>query len=189
MRHHKSSFAKKMQRIFLIAISAFFTLVSGCANMRLPKPPLYAPFTAQKAGSLFTTELRVVEHRKYEFTLLVSIKKGENTEDSKRLLKLMGRTGKDKDGKMMSPGIAIPLKLTISVIDTSGESIIYDKEVHEEEMQSGGGGTYEKLIDLIELMPGGHYRVTLQSLQDVPEFSGNPISVGIHGHYNTNPID
>jgi hypothetical protein len=152
------------------------------------RPPLFVPFEAQKAGSTFTTELRVVEHRQYKFALLLQLKKGATMEDAKQLMRLAGQFGKDKNGKLVWPGISIPLRLKISVIDSSGEKITYDKEMHEEEEQGGGGMGEEKLIDSIELRPG-RYRVSIQSLKNIPELAENPIKFGIFAWPNSNPID
>lgn len=109
-------------------------------------------------------------------------------EDASRLTKLAGQFGRDKSGKLVRPGISIPLKLQVSVIDAAGERIVYDKKVHEEEMLSNGGMGIEKLIDSIELKPG-RYRISVQSLKDIPELAENPISFGICNWPNSNPID
>lgn len=155
--------------------------------MRTPKPPLVVQFEAQKAGVTFTTELRVVEHTIYEFTLLLKARKGTTMEDAKRLIKLAGLSGRDKNGKLVWPGISIPLKLKVSIIESSGERIIYDKEIHEEEMRSAGGMGIEKLIDFIELKPG-LYKVSIQSLKDSSEWEGT-IEFGIYRSHNFKLID
>lgn len=175
--------------LLFIAMLAFFPWVFAYASdMRIPKPPFFVPFEAQKAGSVFTTELRVVEHRHYEFALLWKAKKGTSIEDAKRLIELAGGNSRDKNGKPLSYGISIPLKLKVSVIELSGDRIIYDKEIHDEEMLSAGGMGIEKLIDTIELRPG-RYRVSIQSLKDIPELAEIPINFGIYGWPNSNPID
>ncbi len=158
------------------------------ANGTPPKPPLIVPFEAQKAGSTFMTELRVVEHRYYEFTILLKLKEGATMEDARSLSELAGWFGRDGSGKLRKPGISIPVKLKVRVIDAAGERTIYDKEIYEEEVQGGGGAGIEKLIDSIELRPG-RYRINIESLKDIPELTGYPINFGIDGHYNTNPID
>lgn len=181
--------------LIFIAMLASFPWISVCASdMRPPKPPLFVPFEAQKAGSIFTTELRVVEHRGYKFALLLKTKKGASMEDARRLMELAGKFGRDKSGKqpwggkLLWPGISIPLKLKVSIIDASGERAIYDKEIHEEEVVGGGSMGIEKLIDTIELK-SGHYRISIQSLKDIPELAENPINFGIYKWPNTNPID
>lgn len=153
-----------------------------------PKPPLIVPFEAQKAGSTFTTELQVVEHRNYEFALLLKPKKGANIEEVKRLIELAEGEPGYKNGKPLSYGISIPLKLKISVIESSGEKLIYDKEITKEQMISAGGMGIEKVIDSIELRPG-RYRISVQSLKDIPELVSTPITFGIYGWRNSNPID
>lgn len=194
MSKNASQLITKIKRLFL-AMLVFFPWVSGCASdMQTPKPPFFVLFEAQKAGSVFTTELRVVEHRSYVFALFLKVKKGASMEDARRLIELAGKFGRDKSGKqpwggkLLWPGISIPLKLKISVIDASGERIIYDKEIHEEEMLGAGSIGIEKLIDVIDLSPG-HYKISVQSLKDIPELAESPITFGIFGWPNTNPID
>lgn len=157
-------------------------------DARPRKLPLLVPFEAQKAGSIFTAELRVMEHRSYEFALLLKAKKGISIEEAKRLIKLAGDFGRDKNGKLIRPGISLPLKLRVSAIESSGERVVYDKEIHEEEALGAGGMGIEKLIDVIDLRPG-RYKVSIQSLKDIPELAETPITFGIYGWHNTNPID
>lgn len=153
-----------------------------------PKPPLIVPFEAQKAGSTFTTELQVVEHRYYEFAVLLQPKKGATIEDVKQLIALAEGEPGYRNGEPISYGIAIFLTLVVSAIDQAGERIVYSKSISREQMTSAGGMGVEKLIDVIELKPG-NYRIRIQSLKDIPELIGYPINFGIYGKHNTNPID
>jgi hypothetical protein len=103
-------------------------------------------------------------------------------------MELAGGNSKDKNGKPLSYGIAIPLKLKVTAIDSSGERIIYDKEVYEEEMISAGQRGFAKLIDSIELKRG-LYKIDVRSLKDIPELVESPITFGIYAWPNSNPID
>jgi hypothetical protein len=194
MRLRPHVITPKARQIF-IAMLAFLPWFSACADdERPPKPPFFVPFEAQKAGSVFTTELRVVEHRSYIFSLALGAKKGASMDDVERIRKLAGESGRDKSGKqpwggkLLWPGIPIPVKLKVSVIESSGQRIIYDKEIHEMEKIGVSSRGFIKLIDSIELKHG-LYRIDIQSLKDIPELDGSPITFGIYGWPNSNPID
>ena len=192
MSKNGSQLLNKIKRISIVML-AFFPWFPACASdTRPPKPPFFVPFEAQKAGSTFTTKLRVVEHRKYLFSLDIGIKKGATREaameDARRLVELLGGNERDKNGKPLSYGISIPLKLRVAVIDSYGERTIYDKEIYQEEMTGGGRRGVTKQIDVIELKRG-EYRINIQSLKDGPELAELPITFGIYGRAKTTPID
>ena len=192
MSKNRSQLLTKIKRIF-IAMLAFFPWLPACgSDARPPKPPFFVPFEAQKAGSTFTTVLRVVEHRNYMFALALGIKKGATREatmeNARQLSELAGGNERDKNGKPLSYGVSIPVKLKVAVIDSTGERTIYDKEIYQEEVTGGGSRGVTKLIDVIELNRG-QYRINIQSLKDIPELAESPITFGIYGRSNTNPID
>lgn len=141
------------------------------------KPPIIAPFEVQKVGAVFTTELHVVDHGIYTFILRLCFKEND-AEDRKRVRKLAGDYGKDKNGKLIEPGVSIPLRLTISSIDEKGENPLLEREYVEAEMYSYGDDSFDKRIDLIELIPG-RYRIRVESLSNVPELAGTPVYFGI----------
>ncbi|HSM98509.1 MAG TPA: DUF5625 family protein [Gallionella sp.] len=185
MPKHKAG----LNPLICIAMLTLFPWLTACADdARPPKPPLFVLFEAQKAGSMFTTKLKVVEHRRYMFTLMLGAKKGETIEEARRINELAGSDARYKDGTPVSYGIPIPLKLKVSVIEPSGERIIYDKDVHEMEKIGATMFGFEKLIDYIELKPG-LYRIDIQSLNDIPELAESPITFGIFGRPNSTPID
>jgi hypothetical protein len=175
-------------RIFTSAL-VIIPLSSACADgVQLLTPPFDVPFEAQKAGSIFTSELRLVEHRSYVFALFIKAKKGTSMEDARRLIELAGSDARYKNGKPLSYGVSMPVKLTVSLIDPSGEKVIYDKEIQQEDKIGAGVMGIEKVIDVIDLRPG-HYKVSVQSLKDTPEYSENPVTFGVVSWPNTNPID
>jgi len=184
----------KMKLFTIIALGCMALLIGNAQGAeQSPKPPFFVLFEAQKAGSVLTTELRVVEHRRYMFTLELGVNKGTTTEETmengRRLMDLAGGNARDINGKPLSYGISIPLRLKVSVIKSSGERIIYGKEIYKEEMIGGGSGRgFTKLIDYIELKPG-LYKIDIQSMKDIPELAENPITFGIYGRTNSNPID
>lgn len=109
-------------------------------------------------------------------------------EDARRLIELAGSNARFKNGKPLSYGISMPVKLKVSLLDPSGEKVIYDKEIQQEDMIGAGGMGIEKVIDVIDLRPG-RYKVSVQSLKDTPEYSENPVTFGIVSWPNTNPVD
>src|ERR1019366_6268863 len=90
MSKNESQLLTKTKRLFIAMLALFPWLLACADDARPPKPPFLVPFEAQKAGSVFTTELRVVDHRQYEFALLLKLKKGATMEDANRLLELAG---------------------------------------------------------------------------------------------------
>ncbi|OGI38522.1 MAG: hypothetical protein A2140_07360 [Candidatus Muproteobacteria bacterium RBG_16_62_13] len=174
-------------RRLLSMLLAMFPWFSAWAGSKPPKPPLILPFAVHKAGTVVTTELRITEHRVYWFDLRLGFKEHDH-EDRNRVKKLAGSGGRDKFGKPLDYGLSIPVRLNISAIDSSGERIIYNKEVRKEEMAGYGANLYSKRIDRVELRPG-LYRVTIKSLQDIPELAETPVSLGIGYRPLTTPID
>ena len=175
-------------KLFFIGILFFAIWNVACVSGTNPStPPIFIPFEAQKSGMSLTTELRIKEHRVYIFALMVKSKDVNNMEAGRKLLKLLGRYSRDKEGKLVWPGISIPVKLKVFEIKSSGEKVLYDKEIFEEAMMSGGPRGFAKLIDSIPLK-AGHYRVTIRSLENTPELFGYPISLGIYQWPNAEPL-
>jgi Domain of unknown function (DUF5625) len=173
---------------FIAMLACFPWLPVSADDARPPSPPFFVSFEAQKAGSTFATELRVVEHRSYIFSLPLVAKKGETIAEARQINELAGSDARYKDGTPVSYGIPIPLKLKVSVIESSGDRTIYDREIHEMKKIGAARFGFEKLIDYIELKPG-LYRINIQSLKDIPELVESPITFGIYGQANSTPID
>jgi Domain of unknown function (DUF5625) len=188
MSKNKSQLITVIKQVFIAILALFAWLPASADDVRPPKPPVFVPFEAQKAGSVFTAELQVVEHRSYIFSLELGAKKGQTMEEARRISKLAGRDERYKDGKPLSYWVSIPLKLKTSIVESSGERIMYNKEIHEMETIGTSSRGFKKLIDTIELKRG-LYRINIQSLKDIPELAESPITFGIYGWPNTNPID
>lgn len=186
MTHGGDESIMKTRRMFS-AMLALFPWLPALAGSKPPKPPLILPFAVHKAGTVVTTDLRVVEHRVYKFSLRLGFKEHDR-EDRKRVQKLAGDYGRDSQGKLRNPGISIHVRLKISTIGSSSERVIYDEEIQEEEMYAYGADAYLKKIDHIELRPG-LYRIAIESLQDIPELAETPVSLGIGWAPKTAPID
>lgn len=157
-----------------IAMLVLLPWLTACANDTQPfKPPLSFPFEVQKSGSKIETELRIVEGNVYRFALSLMYKKGDQA-DHERVRKLAGRYEKDKNGKLIEPGVPILLRLRINVIDASGERPMFEQEISELRVTSDGPDSFNKRIIDLTLKPG-HYRVSIESLKNVPELLGTPI--------------
>lgn len=174
-------------RRMISVLLALFPWTSVWAGSKPPKPPLIVLFAIHKAGTVATTELRIVEHRIYYFDLRLGFKEND-PEDKRRVRKLAGGFGRDKNGKLLDPGISIPLKLTINIVDSSGERLLLEKEIREEEMYAYGTDAYLKKISRIALKPG-YYRISVESLEDIPELSKTSVSLGIGFNPKDRPID
>jgi hypothetical protein len=147
-----------------------------------PMPPIELPFEVQKAGAKVETLMRTKEGRiGYNFDLEFKFKKND-PEDRARVNKLTGDASYKKyDGRVTQPGIPIHLRLKIYIIEAAGERPILDKEIHDPQelrLTSGGDDYFCKLIADVNLKPG-IYRVSLESLKDVPELIGTPVFLSI----------
>ncbi len=160
-----------------ILILAFLPWLTGCANGSLPKPPIRLPFEVQKAGSRVETEMQIVEEKEYRFGLLFLYKKGDQA-DGERVRKLAGYSDLDIGGKLLRPGIPTSLRFQIYVIDSAGDRLLLEQDVSELRTVGWGSGRYTKQIVYLILKPG-HYRVSVESLQDVPELIGTQVELQI----------
>ena len=156
-----------------ICISAFSPWLAACSrDFEPPRPPIALPFMVQVEGSKIQTELQVVEHREYIFSLEFKFKENDAA-DRARVKKLVGEDGQDKNG---DPGIPTPLKLTINAIDTTGEKPILEREFSELRLRSWGGDSFDKHIAYVTLQPG-RYRISALSLKGAPELVGTPVAL------------
>lgn len=164
----------KSKRLF-IAILVLFPWLSACANgVQAPRPPLNLPFAVQKAGSKLETELRIVEGRSYSFTLRFMYKENDHA-DFVRVRALAGSHKRDMTGKLIDPGVPILLKLVINQVDAQGSNLLFAREISEQALYSLGGDSHNKKIADIPL-DAGYYRVSIESLRDVPELEGTKIN-------------
>lgn len=161
-----------------IFILSCLPLIAACAkDIGIRQPPINLPFEVQKAGVRVETEMRIVEEKEYRFALLLMYKKGDGV-DGARVGKLAGRYEKDKNGKLIEPGVPVVLRLKIYVIDSSGDRLMLEQDVSELRRTSAGSGQFNKQVANLTLKPG-HYRVSVESLKDVPELIGTPVEFQI----------
>src|ERR1035437_7872565 len=165
---------KKILTVIMVMLVCF----AGCVAAG-PRPPIELPFAVHQAGATVSTELRIVERHKYPFFLVFMFNEKDRA-DQERVRKLVGYHQKDRHGKFIEPGIPIPSKITINIIDSSGERLFLKKEVLTMGMDSGPSiNDFDRKVDLIELAPG-LYRVTVQGLKDIPELKDTKVILGIY---------
>lgn len=166
-------------RLLPVFMLAFLPWLTACAkDVAPPQPPINLPFEVQKAGSRVETKLQIVEERGYWFSLLFRYKKGDGL-DGARVGKLAGRYDKDKSGRLIEPGVPIVLRLKIYVINSSGDRLVLEQDVSELRMTAMGGDHYTKGIIPPLILKPGSYRISVESLKDVPELIGTPVEFQI----------
>lgn len=143
----------------------------------LPKPPIAMPFAVEHAGNKVETEVRIVKEQSYSLVLYFMHRKNDR-EERARIRKLTGSAKKNKEGRAVEPGIPIPLTIKISVIESQEEHLIVDTELSELTLESWGADSLTKVITKLILKPG-RYRVSIESLKDIPELKGTRINFGI----------
>jgi hypothetical protein len=169
-----------MKKILAVIMVMFFCF-AGCVAAG-PRPPIELPFAVHQAGAMVSTELWIVENGPYKYPFdLKFIFNEKDKKDRERVLKLVGRYERDARGKLRQPGITIPLKLTITIIDSSGERLLLQKEVSVGPCYAYGHNDFLRRIDEDQIkMPPGLYRVTVQNLKDIPELADTKVFFTIY---------
>jgi hypothetical protein len=146
---------KKILAVIMMMVACFTGCVAG------PKPPIELPFAVHQAGATVSTELWIVDKYKYPFVLRFEYKEKDKA-DQERVRKLVGSGGKNKwTGKIIDPGIPIPL---------------LEKDVLALGEDAHGINYFERDIDRNQIkIPPGLYRVTVQSLKDIPELANTKV--------------
>lgn len=174
-------------KLLLLVVLIIFPWFSACARDAKPlQPPLSLPFEMQKAGNKVETELRVIEHRGYLFDLQLMYKERDQV-DRARVKKLAGAATIDKYGNLVEPGILILLRLKIEVVDDSGVKLMFEQEISELRLTSHGADSFDKRIAVVPLKPG-RYRISVESLKDVPDLVGTPVIFRIGFYAKSTPI-
>lgn len=166
--------------LFVLMLS-FLPWLTACANQ-----PSSWPFAVQKAGNKVEVEFKADEHRGYLFDLRLMYKEGDQV-DRERVRKLAGRYEKDNNGKLIEPGAPILLRLKIDAIDDSGIKPMFDQEISELRMTSHGADSFNKRIAEVPLKPG-RYRISVESLSNVPELLGTTVVFSIGFYAKSDPI-
>ena len=152
--------------------------LSACSDKaKLPEPPLFFPFDTQTAGFRIETDFRVVDHNSYKFSFKLPFKEGDTT-DRERVKKLAGGAQRDKDGKIMQPGVPIPVRIRINAIKPSALEGVFEREYLTADMDSYGFVFYQTVITNPRLKPGT-YHLLIESLKSVPEYQGIPVTLTV----------
>ena len=164
----------------LTVIMGMLVCFAGCVAAG-PRPPIELPFAVYQVGATVSTDLRIVKKGPYKYPFYLNFMFDEKDGlDRERVRKLVGSWGKNKvTGKSIEPGIPILLKLTISVIDPSGMQPFLEKEILVGDLCGFSANDFSREIDSIQLAPG-FYRVTVQSLKDVPELANTKVVFAIY---------
>jgi len=165
-----------MNKILAVIITIFFCFV-GCEAAG-PRPPIELPFAVHQAGAAVSTELRIVKDREYPLYLKFMYNQKEHA-DQERVRKLIGSGRHTADGIFVEPGIPIPLKITVSIIESSGERILLEKEVLTKGETGHGVNYFDRKIGYIHL-PQGLCRVKVQCSKDNPELVDTKVILGIY---------
>ena len=177
-----------MKKKFLTITLVLLIFFIGCTSS-VPEEPwisIELPFAVYQAGATVSADLRISEKNRnketdhYPFDLKFMFKEGDEA-DRARVQKLAGGGG-TINGWPAEPGIAIPLKITIHVIDTSGEKPFLEKEILTKAIWSEEIDSFCRKIDFIHLPPG-YYHITVTSLKDIPELAGTEVKLYIHQRY------
>ena len=140
------------------------------------------PLDVSRSGSEVMRQLFVTDGRIYVFKLRLKFKDGDK-EDKQRLQQLLVRDSvksarSSKDESSLKLGIAVPLRIRISVSEPGGERILVEKELNPQRLAGMQDDSAWFNIGSINLQPG-FYRLRVESLRDVAELSQALASVEI----------
>lgn len=175
--HHITTKTKsRWASVFVLSLLPWLT---ACAkDVGPPQPPINLRFEVQKAGNRAETEMRIVEEKGYWFDLVYRYQQGDMA-DAERVRKLAGYSDLDKDNKLLRPGVSTPLRFKLHIIDGTGERLMLEQEISELRTTSYGSGRYTKQITSPLVLKPGRYRVSVESLNDVPELIGTTVELQI----------
>lgn len=194
-----------MKRILTAMLMAVFLFLSGCATWgpHPPAVPFELPFAVHKAGETISTEMEIAQDRFYEFSLELYCKKEfkEDMRDCGRVKKLAGsgRCRKDEDGKysLIHDGTCTPVKLRVIGLDDEVKSFYFDQEITscakhgtggtDDDPTGASGLSFTRIIKDIRLKPG-RYRLSVTSLEDIPELEGTRVTFRVGWYWNSAPF-
>jgi hypothetical protein len=163
---------KKILAAVIVVIACF----AGCVAAG-PRPPIELPFAVHQAGATVSTELHITKDREFPFYLKF-IYNQKDSADQERVRKLVGSGRHTIDGIYID-GIPILLKITVSIIDSSGERILLEKEFLTMGQTGHGINYFDRKIGYMHL-PQGRCRVKVQCLKVIPELSDTKVILGIY---------
>ena len=146
-------------------------------------PPITLPFPVHKAGARVETDVRIVEDRSYRFILMFMFK---TPEERKRISELVGGSYIETDLKdrPVRPGVTVPIRLTVrSMRNGEPHELLRDERYLTQASEGFSANSYYRFFASIGLTPG-QYRVTVETLRDVPEFAGVEAKFFIYSRYH-----
>ena len=133
-RHCGMKYSKKKIAITIFILCIFWVLAKSFHlpydDNNPPPPPITMPFAEHKAGETIAFKVRINEPHSYSFFLCFRYREGDQA-DRARVDKLTGWFRTDKSGRLIEPGIPIPLRLTVFKVDTDGQHLFFTKEISE----------------------------------------------------------
>lgn len=144
------------------------------------------PFDISRSDRSITADVKITEHRPYDFYLNVYYK---DSADLRRVMELTGDGSRYPDGRYGRPGIVVPLHVKVT---SSSEAAIYDDIGNAQGIDIHGfgrdkDGYFSRLVGGVELRPGV-YRIEVNTVRNIPEFSGTHCTFPIRWHPNTEPL-
>jgi len=144
------------------------------------------PIDVSRSDSSITANVKITEHRVYEFYLNSYYK---DRDDLYRVMALTGDGSRRPDGQYAHPGIIVPLH--VRVVSSSG-AVIYDtvRNAQGHDIHGFGqhkDGYFSRSVGGIELRPGT-YRIEANTVKDTPEFSGTTCTFHMTWYFNTKPL-
>ena len=154
----------------------FAALMVACADQeQVQELPINISIDTQLAGSKTEKEFRVAKYAGYEFGLKLGFREGDSN-DRQRVLNLAGDSRRDQAGKLIRPGVGIPLRLRLVATNPSDLEQPFEKEFSEQQKTGASETDVYLSISNIRLKPGT-YRITVENLKSVPEMRGTPTTV------------
>jgi len=173
----------KNMKILRIAMTLALLISVGCSTSGPPKPPIEIPLAVHRAGEVISTDMRIDRARHYELRLYFYYygKESFQNKDQDRVVALVGRYAKKKDGSYREPGIPVTLEYKITGADIAGNKLEKEKKVismgsflHGYKGFNGAvGGFYGREVDEVLLYPGT-YHITVKTLEDNDDLTGTP---------------
>lgn len=151
-------------------------LLLACSDGdQLSNPPLDIPIDTQTAGSRVDVAFRVPEYRAFEFGVKLRFREGDD-KDRQRVLKLAGDPRRDQAGKLIAPGISIPLRVRLVSLNPSDLEQAYEREYAEQQRSGVSDTDVYSEIATFRLKPGP-YRITVENVKVVREIQDTPVSI------------
>ena len=175
------------RRAFLTrSIALIGGLGLGCGSVGgtgIPRvPPITLPFPVHKAGARVETDVRIAEDRDYRFILMFMFK---TPEERKRISELVGGSYivTDLKDRPVRPGVTVPVRLTVrSIRNGEPNELLLDERFLTEAHEAYSANYFNRFFAVMRLAQG-QYRVTVETLQDVPEFEGVESNFYIYSRY------